>query len=209
MFLQSYFKNNKMSTRFLILFVLVASVGFGQEQPKKYKFNFQLDNRISSIRGNTITLFGAKVGVQYKNLTRFGAGVSFIINPVEIRYINKITKLEEVNSINFWYGSFFNDWILYKNDNWECFVSEQLGFGKPTFERSVGDEVVVDVAIPLFVNEISGQINYKLYSWLGFGAGVGYRNILNSNSKLKSALDAPIYILKIIIYPESILKSKS
>ena len=195
-----------MNKFFIILFLVFSMVCFSQSQTKKYKFNFQLDNRISSIRGNTITLFGAKIGVQYKNLTRFGVGASFIVNPVEIRYVNKITKLEEVNYINFWYGSLFNDWILYKNDNWECFVSEQIGFGKPTFERVVGDEVVVDVAIPLYVNEISGQINYKMYSWLGFGAGIGYRNILNSNSKLKSALDAPIYIVKIIIYPESILK---
>ena len=195
-----------MNKSFIILFLVFSMVCFSQDQTKKYKFNFQLDNRISSIRGNTITLFGAKIGVQYKNLTRFGVGASFIVNPVEIRYINKQTKLEEVNSINFWYGSFFNDWILYKNDNWECFVSEQIGFGKPSFVRLAGDEVVTDVAIPLFVNEISGQINYKMYSWLGFGAGIGYRNILNSNSKLKSALDAPIYILKIIIYPESILK---
>ena len=195
-----------MNKSFIILFLVFSMVCFSQDQTKKYKFNFQLDNRISSIRGNTITLFGAKIGVQYKNLTRFGVGASFIVNPVEIRYINKQTKLEEVNSINFWYGSFFNDWILYKNDNWECFVSEQIGFGKPSFVRLAGDEVVTDVAIPLFVNEISGQINYKMYSWLGFGAGIGYRNILNSNSKLKTALDAPIYILKIIIYPESILK---
>lgn len=195
-----------MNKSFIILFLVFSMVCFSQDQTKKYKFNFQLDNRISSIRGNTITLFGGKIGVQYKNLTRFGVGASFIVNPVEIRYINKQSKLEEVNSINFWYGSFFNDWILYKNDNWECFVSEQIGFGKPSFVRLAGDEVVTDVAIPLFVNEISGQINYKMYSWLGFGAGIGYRNILNSNSKLKSALDAPIYILKIIIYPESILK---
>lgn len=194
----------------LFLLLLIFSIAcFGQGQTKKYNFNFQIDNRLSSIRGNTITLFGAKIGVQYKNLTRFGVGASLIVNPVEIRYLNKKTKVEETNTINFWYGSFFNDWILYKNDKWECFITEQIGFGKPSFERSVGDEILTDIAIPLIVNEISAQINYKIVHWAGLGAGFGYRNLWNGDAKLKNTLDAPIYVIKIIFYPENIFNKKS
>lgn len=194
-------KNN----RFLLILIF-STFCFGQLQPKKYKFNFQLDNRFSSIRGRNITLFGAKIGLQYKNLTRFGIGTSFIINPVETNYINKKTKLEESNIINLWYGSIFNDWILYKKHNWECFVTEQIGFGEPSFEHDVNSETVSNLAVPIAVNEISGQINYKLFSWAGLGVGFGYRNLWNGNAKLKNTLDAPIYIVKLIIYPESILK---
>ena len=141
--------------------------------------------------------------MQYKNLTRFGVGVSFIVNPVEISYINKKTKLEETNTINFWYASLFNDWILYKNNKWECFITEQIGFGKPSFIREVNSEVVSDIAIPIFVNEISSQINYKVVNWAGIGAGFGYRNLWNGDTRLKSTLNAPIYILKLIIYPDA------
>ena len=198
------FKNKIMKIKFIILQLLFVTACVGQQKPEKYKFNFQLDNRLSSIRNNTITLFGAKVGLQYKNLTRFGAGVSFIVNPVEISYINKKTKLEETNTINFWYGSLFNDWILYKNNKWECFVTEQIGFGKPTFVREVGSETVNDIAVPIFVNEISAQVNYKLFNWAGIGAGFGYRNLWNGDTRLKTTLNAPIYIFKLIIYPEVI-----
>ena len=59
---------------------------------------------------------------------------------------------------------------------------------------------------PLFLNEFSGQVNYKLNNWLGAGSGFGYRNIINGNPKLKSTFNAPIYIAKIIIYPEGIFK---
>ena len=68
----------------LILCLLTCSIFFSQEYQKKYKFNFQFDNRFSNIRDYQITIFGAKMGVQYKNLTRFGFGASFIINPVDI-----------------------------------------------------------------------------------------------------------------------------
>lgn len=192
-----------MKIKFIILQLLFITSCLGQQKSEKYKFNFQIDNRLSSIRDNTIALFGAKVGLQYKNLTRFGVGVSFIVNPVEISYINKKTKLEETNTINFWYASLFNDWILYKNNKWECFITEQIGFGKPSFIREVNSEVVSDIAIPIFVNEISSQINYKVVNWAGIGAGFGYRNLWNGDTRLKTTLNAPIYILKLIIYPDA------
>ena len=198
-----------MKIKFIILQLLFITLCLGQQKPEKYKFNFQIDNRLSSIRDNTIALFGAKVGLQYKNLTRFGVGVSFIVNPVEISYINKKTKLEETNTINFWYASLFNDWILYKKENLECFVTEQIGYGNPVFVRSSCGEIFTDINIPLVVNEISGQVNYKILPWLGAGAGIGYRNLWNGDQRIKNTLEATIYIFKLIIYPENIFQKTS
>lgn len=181
----------------------MSSFVYSQEIKKKCKFNFQLDNRYSSIRGNNILIFGTKIGLQYKNLTRFGVGASFILNPVDISYTSKKTGKLEENKINFWYASLFNDWILYKNKKFECFVTEQIGYGKPNFVREVDNETVSNISVPLLVNEISGQSNYKITSWIGLGAGAGYRNLWNGNSNLKRTFDAPIYIVKLIIYPES------
>ena len=73
-----------MKKLLLLLFLLFSTLFFSQDTEKKYKFNFQFDNRFSNIREYQITIFGAKMGIQYKNLTRFGFGASFIINPVDI-----------------------------------------------------------------------------------------------------------------------------
>ncbi|QYS87156.1 hypothetical protein JJC03_04180 [Flavobacterium oreochromis] len=163
-----------------------------------------MDNRFSSLRGTQISILGAKIGFQYKNKLRFGLGTSFILSPVEITYINKKTHTINDNKVSFWYGSLFLDWIFYKNHKWQCFVTEQIGFGKPSFVREVNEDIVRDTNIPLYVNEISGQANYKVLKWLGVGVGFGYRNILNSKAALKTTFDAPIYIGKIIVYPENI-----
>lgn len=191
-----------MKTKFLIISLLLIATCFGQQKSEKYKFNFQLDNRFSSIRNNKIALFGAKVGLQFRNLTRFGIGVSFILNPVEISYINKKTKLEDTNTINFWYASFFNDWLLYNNNKWQCFVTEQIGYGKPAFIHEENSEILNEISTPIFVNEISAQVNYKIIRWAGIGAGYGYRNLWNGDTRLKNTFNAPIYIIKLIIYPE-------
>jgi hypothetical protein len=191
----------------IVSFCFLFSISiYAQEAPKKWTFAFQLDNRFSSIRNQEINVFGAKLGFQYKKLTRIGLGGSFIINPVSINYFNKKLNKEETNKICFWYFSVFNDWIFYKNDKWECFITEQIGYGKPNFIKEVNDEVISDVNLNLYVNEISSQVNYKFSSWIGFGAGFGYRNLLNDKSILKTTFDAPIYIAKIIILPEIFFK---
>jgi hypothetical protein len=190
----------------VLLFCLIlfsTSSYYCQEVPKKWKFAFQLDNRFSSIRDRNVTVFGLKVGLQYKKLTRIGIGSSFIVNPVYIDYFNKKIKTEETNKISFWYFSVFNDWILFKNKKWECFATEQIGFGRPNFTKEINNDIVSDINVNLYVNEISGQVNYKFTKWIGLGAGVGYRNLLNKKSALNTTFDAPIYIAKIIIYPET------
>lgn len=197
---------SKLRVLILCLGLFSTILSYSQEIPKKWSFAFQLDNRFSSIRNNQITVFGAKVGFQYKKLTRIGFGSSFIINPVYIDYFNKKLKKEETNRISFWYFSIFNDWILYKNKKWECFVTEQVGFGRPSFIKEINNDVVSDVNVDLYVNEFSGQVNYKLNSWIGLGTGLGYRNLLNKKSVLNPTFDAPIYIAKIILFPEVFFK---
>ena len=196
----------KPKSLFIALILLSFSVMYSQETPKKWKFAFQLDNRFSSIRGQEVTVFGAIIGLQYKRLTRFGIGGSFILNPIYISYFNKKLNTLETNKISFWYFSLFNDWILYKNQKWECFITEQIGFGDPNFTKEINNDVVSDVDVNLYINEISGQVNYKLTTWIGLGVGIGHRNLLNKKSVLNATFDAPIYIAKIIIYPDYFFK---
>lgn len=186
----------------ILLFVIQLQC---QTETTKWKFNFQLDNRFSKIHNNEVVIFGGKIGLQYKNLTRFGIGASTIIKPVIINYFDKKTNTEDENIINFWYVSVYNDWILYKNNKWECFLTEQIGYGKPSFIHEVNSDVIRDVGLDLYVNEFSGQVNYKILSWIGAGVGVGYRNLFNKKSVLTNTFNAPIYIFKLIIYPESFL----
>ena len=197
----------------ILLWVLFSVVAvFSQHSPNKYKFNFQFDNRYSDIRSNQITIFGAKVGVQYKNLTRFGVGASFIPSPVDVtgtlqvKIKNKFLTRTTDEKISFWYFSLYNDWIFYKNKHWECFATEQIGYGKPVYVYEVNGATVREDEVPLLVNELSGQVNYKVLSWMGLGVGMGYRNIWNGGSEMKDTFNAPIYIARLIIYPERIFK---
>ena len=195
-----------MKKNLFIFFCLCIVSSYGQDTlVKKWKLNLQLDNRFSSINDKNITLFGFKAGLQYKNLTRFGIGMSTVLKPISVEYYNKDTNLNETNTMNFWYVSVFNDWIFFRSKHWQCFITEQFGVGRPNFTREVNNEVVSDMDVTIFLNEISVQAQYKILPWIGAGAGIGYRNSLNKSNALKSTINAPIYILKVIIYPKAII----
>lgn len=183
--------------------LFISVVTFSQEA-KKWKLDFQLDNRFSSIRNRSVTIFGAKVGVSYKEMTNFGIGVSFIINPVEVDFINKQTQEQGTSTINFWYISLYNDWFILKRERWKIFITEQIGFGKPRYTREIDETIIQDANVSLVVNELSAQAHYKILPWLGAGAGGGYRHLWNKNSPLKNTFNAPILIGKLILYPEEI-----
>ena len=76
------------------------------------------------------------------------------------------------------------------------------------FTKEINNDIVSNVDVNLYVNEISGQVNYKVTPYLGLGAGIGYRNLLNKKSVLNTTFDAPIYIAKIIIYPGGFFQIK-
>lgn len=191
----------------LSLFVCIVLLSFcskAQDTLPKWKPNFQLDNRVSSIRNNSIVLIGAKLGFQYKNLTRIGIGSSFILKPVEFEYINQKTGELVRNKADFWYFSIYNDWIIYKNHNLEIFITEQIGYGKPKYSRGLGDEVLSESKVDLYINELSTQANYKITPIVGVGIGIGYRNLFNKKSLLNPTFDAPLYMAKLIIYPREL-----
>ncbi|CAM3864424.1 hypothetical protein FLBR109950_05535 [Flavobacterium branchiophilum] len=201
-------KKNGIRTVFMMLGLFVIQVHAQDFEGRKWKPSFQLDNRFSSINSINITIFGAKVGMQYNKLARIGIGGSFIVNPVSFDYYNKKKKINETNVLHFWYLSVFNDWIIYKDNRWQVFATEQIGYGKPRFQKEINDEIVSNVNRNLIVNEFSAQVNYKVVPWFGLGTGIGYRHILNGEATLKQTFDAPIYIVKVIVYPENIIRLK-
>ncbi len=190
----------------LLFFCFISIICFGQDSiVKKYKFNLQFDNRFSSIENNSVTIYGLKVGAEYRGLTRFGIGVSAVLKPIPLIYYNMTSNANETNSMNFWYVSIFNDWIFFRNKHWQCFITEQFGVGKPNFTKEINNQIVDDVNVTIFLNEISVQAQYKILPWIGAGAGIGYRNSLNKSNVLKTTINAPIYVLKVILYPKAII----
>ena len=195
-----------MKKNIVIFFTLLTfSTAVAQDTiVKKWKFTLQLDNRFTRLNEKNVTIFGGKAGFAYKNLTRIGIGTSFALKPISNDFVDVNTGQTVENTTGFWYFSVFNDWIIFKNKRWNCYVTEQIGIGAPRFTKSINGQIVSDENVTLIINELSAQAQYKFLPWLGAGAGLGYRHSLNKDSFVRSAVNGPVFIAKVIIYPGAI-----
>ena len=49
---------------------------------------------------------------------------------------------------------------------------------------------------------------YKITRFFGLGAGIGYRQMLSENDKIREALNSPLYVLKIKVFIGEFFRKK-
>ena len=49
--------------------------------------------------------------------------------------------------------------------------------------------------------EASVSVQYKIVEWLGLGAGIGYRYMIQPNDYISTTFNYPIWSLKFILFP--------
>jgi hypothetical protein len=174
---------------------------------RKFKFVFALDGKKSFIATQRVNIFGVKVGFQYKNKFRAGLSLHGLSKPAPIKApVNKGTVSEKIvdASLDFSYLSVVIEPIFLKTKKWELSAPMHLGSG--TASLSYMDS---STAIPQekLINEkktnlleVSFVAEYKLLRWLGFGAGIGYRQMLTPDDILRKNFNGPIYLFKVKIY---------
>jgi len=158
-----------------------------QEKPKFY---IGFDNKNSFISNRSGWFIGAKVGLEYNKIFRYGIGFYGLYNKTYAKYINGIKKSEEYLSFN--YASIFAEYIFKSSKKYEYSLPINLGFGYSwlgDFQTSAERQFVI-----LYEAQLNGL--YYPISFFGVGAGVGYRIMLLNNKKIDEQFSAPIYNIK-------------
>ncbi|MFL5728629.1 MAG: hypothetical protein ACJ75J_03985 [Cytophagaceae bacterium] len=174
---------------------------------RKFKIVFVLDLKRPFSPAQKVRVGGIKVGFQYKNKFRTGIGVYQLLKPAIVKTLvyEGTPSQKTVNAnLDIGYLSLFFEPILLKTRKWE--LSTPLQLGSATARLSYTDTIL---AVPQKVLiskrkspllEGSFVAEYRLVRWLGFGAGIGYRQMLSSDPVLKKNFNGPIYIVKAKIY---------
>jgi hypothetical protein len=165
-------------------------------------FVFNFDTRYTLLQNDPARISGLKGGLQWGERIRTGVGFYALSTPI-------ITKLPaagpDVHAIEarvkFAYAAVYSEYIVLRNAKWELSVPVQLGFGKTlnVYQDSKG-EIQRTEKIPLWLVEPSVSGHYKVYSWVGLGAGAGYRQMLNHSQRETRHLNAPIYYIKVKLF---------
>lgn len=84
----------------------------------------------------------------------------------------------------------------FRSKRWEVSIPGYLGVGSSRFD-------VVDSLTRqgVGVSEIAVQGHFKVFNWVGIGAGVGYRYLFIPNNRIEENFNNFIYNFKIQVWP--------
>ncbi len=170
-----------------------------QTIPKLY---IAFDNKNSFISNRSGWFIGGKLGLQYENNFRYGVGFYILYNKTYSTYVNGIKKSEEYLSFN--YLSLFAEYIFKNNKNYEFSLPIAIGFGYSwlgDFSNKKNSNFQL-----LYETQLNGM--YYPLSFLGVGAGVGYRIMIINNNKIDEQFTAPIYSIKFKIIFGKLFKNE-
>ncbi|MCS7073441.1 MAG: hypothetical protein NZ108_03135, partial [Bacteroidia bacterium] len=197
----------------LFLLLLITFVKSSAQSSNWYsskpKFIFYLDNRNSFIRGKEADIVGFRFGVEIEH---WRTGIGFY--GLSTKHFKKITVLSAAGEpellaarLRFVYVTSFGEYIFFRNRRWEFSAPVSLGLGKVSLETEKDGkiETIRENGIILIEPSITGH--FKVFSWIGIGAGLGYRQVLLAPSNQYGLFSSPIYILKIKLFFSPIYKA--
>jgi hypothetical protein len=171
---------------------------------KKFKFIHSFDGKKSFISSQKASVFGFKLGLQYKNKFRTGLGLYFQGEPATENYtFNEGATRTVAAKLDFTYLTLFYEPIVFKNKRWELSVPTQLGIGTAQLSYIDSTQAIPQKTIiyskSAGVTEVVFMAEYKLFRWIGFGSGVGLRAMITEDEVIKKSLNSPIYVFKVRI----------
>lgn len=175
----------------------------------KPKLFFKFDSRNSFISSQKAFINGFKIGLDYNNVMRIGGGIAYLQGDILKDYKNiYYPGSTTVARLHFNYFNSFAEYVFFKNKKWQFTIPVQIGFGSSYFEYIdfTKKKIKLDER-PVFLYEPSITGQYKFFSWLGCGGGIGYRLMLINNRSIKQKFTSPIYELGLRFFFRDLYKS--
>ncbi len=173
----------------------------------KPRISFRIDSRNSFISNKVAVIRGYKIGLDYDKKIRLGLG----FNRLQTNFTDNITVNENNENytvsqrLHLEYISMFADYVFYKSDKWEFNLPIQLGGGYSYKKYKLQNKPYITDKDFVIIYEANINGLYKIFKWLGAGAGTGYRIMLKGNKNIKDYFNSPIYIFRVKIFPFEII----
>lgn len=196
---------------FLLASSFAASLPDSVQQKPNPRFLLGFDARNSFVADQKARIGGVRVGIELKSRYRFGLGVYATDPPVAKKVIinipNRPDPVHVTAVIRLNYLAPFFEYVWYQSKHWELSSPVVLGLGSISVEIDRSDSPTVRQVNGLaLLGEVAVAGHYKIFPWVGIGSGVGYRKMFASPIVSKN-FDSIIYILKLKLFPEPIIRA--
>lgn len=202
----------------------IAQADSTSTKTKKASFYFALDVRRSIVRELPVRISGLKIGVTFKRNHSIGIGYYNMGRPIfgsfrisrPVEYDENKTLISKRDGSSFdlnariklemAYASLFYEHRFFTHRKWNMDINGQFGFGNVYFyayDKATGRQLFNGKPKKDFIKlvEASVSVQYKIVEWLGLGAGVGYRYMIQPNDYISTTFNYPIWSLKFILFP--------
>lgn len=181
-------------TFFLLLFIICSSSFSAQlVDTIKYSLNqrpnvfLKLDVKNFFINNQINQFKELKIGVDFNDLVRFGAGYSWLKskrNP----YLNLDSSELNINSL-----ILFSEYIFYAQNNWSAEIPVELGIGRISHIKN-NSPLIKGLYVyyePALIIEFSG------FEYISLGFGTGFRFTSKNNLLFTEKLSKPVYVFRL------------
>lgn len=216
---------------FLLIATTLSTKSLAQDDStssKRSSFYFALDVRRSIVRELPVRISGLKIGVTFKRNHSIGIGYYNMGRPIlgglrisrPVEYDENKTLISKRDGSNFHlharikmemaYASLFYEHRFFTHRKWNMDINGQFGFGNVyiyAYDKATGRQLFNGKPKKDFIKLVEGSVSvqYKIVEWLGLGAGVGYRYMIQPNDYISTTFNYPIWSLKFILFPGKLI----
>ena len=179
---------------------VVAGPDSSQARPRKIVA--QLDQHYSPLNGKLVTIYGLKLGVEWRGRLRAGLGgyrlSSGVPTPLPPPPDLPAAATQE---LRFRYLTVYGEYVLIGTPRWELSTPTQLGFGRVFASYGLPDGGRGRSSVDrIWLVEPSLVGHMRVFRWIGVGVGAGYRQMLFLDSPADRELSGAIFIGRVKLF---------
>ncbi|RIY10803.1 hypothetical protein D0T11_09070 [Hymenobacter rubripertinctus] len=163
---------------------------------------FQLDQRFSILNGKVVGTNGFKAGIEWRGRMRAGIGLYRLSGGVPTRVRQPPgTPPGTRDEVRFRYGVVYGEYVFIGDRRWELSTPLQVGIGGYYTKYSYPDGAVGRTKSEiLYLVEPSVAAHYRVFRWVGLGAGTGYRQVFASGSQPEDQISGYIFFARVKLF---------
>jgi hypothetical protein len=172
---------------------------------KKPKLVFRFDSHGSFITNQPARISALGAGLRFGNYVRVGATLNWLNSNI---YRSRIVPSDSTPGndtvtakLNYGLFSIYTNIVVARKKKWEFTVPLELGFGSSSYGYTSAKGKKMEIAKggiitfePMFMAE------YKVFNWLGLGAGLGLRLVPVGNRLMNENFNSLLWDANLSIY---------
>lgn len=162
-----------------------------------------LDNHNTLFFGSSTSIWGVKLGATIVGRYRIGFGGYILPKRLAISPLLDENGLDSVyRKFDMMYFTTFMEFVPISNFRWELSIPFSLGYGFANIgHRHVGEsEYKIAQGKQGFLLHTGVSAHYRIFSWLGVGMGLGYRQVLTPDTLVNQAISGLFASFKLKIF---------